>query len=161
MSLIQINTTDELGDAVLQLSKSLQVDIKGYSQIIANAKGKANLPWSQNGWERLIDLKVFVQSIRDQSLDTRAVKGIDPLVVSSVVNNAEAVLNKIPQTVLYVRYLDSMGKHGVYGISVFFPDSRDSYENNEKLYGACYDVMAFANAGWLDFLYSYWNIGAK
>ena len=161
MSVTQINTADELGDAVLQLSRNLQADIRGYAQIIANAKGKANLPWSQNGWERLIDLKVFVQSIHDQSLDATMVKGIDPLVVSSVVNDAEVVLTKIPQSVLYMRYLDPMGKHGVYGISTFFPGSRDSFEDNEKLYGVDYGSMAFARAGWLSFLYRYWDAGAK
>jgi hypothetical protein len=161
MSVIQINTIDELGNVVLQLSRSLQADIRGYAQIIANAKGQANLPWSENGWERLIDLKVFVQSIHDQSLNTAAVKGIDPAVVLSVVSDAEAVLAKIPQSVVHVRYLDPMGKHGVYGVSIFFPSSRDSFENNENLYGVYYDVMAFARAGWLGFLYSYWGAGSK
>ena len=102
-----------------------------------------------------------MQSIHDQSLNPTAVKGIDPAVVSSVLSDAEAVLIRIPQSVLHVGYLDSMGKHGVYGVSIFFPGSRDSFENSKKLYGAQYDVMAFARAGWLAFLNSYWDAGAK
>ena len=157
MSVIQINTADELGHAVLQLSSSLQTDMEGYAPIISNARGQANLPWTENGWDRLVDLKVFIQSIRDQSLDPSAVTGIEPAVVSSVVNAAETALAKIPETVLYVRSLQAMDKHGVCGISVFFPTSRDSFANNKNLYGVFYDVMAFARDGWLDFLYAYWQ----
>ena len=120
-----------------------------YAPIISNARGNANLPWSQNGWDRLIDLGVFAQSIREQSLD------------ATIVNLAETVLARIPQTVLYVRSLQTMDKHGVHGISSFFPASRDAFENNKNLYGDHYDVMAFARAGWLDFLYSYWGAGGK
>jgi len=143
MSVIQINAADELGDAVLRLSR-LGANIEGYAPVISNARGQANLPWSENGWERLVDLKVFLQSIHDQSLDP------------TIVGAAETALAKIPQTVLYVRYLEAMGKHGVSGIGVFFPTSRDSFENNKNLYGVFYDAMAFARAGWLDFLYAYW-----
>jgi hypothetical protein len=161
MSVIQINTADELGDAVLRLSNCLKKNIKGYASIISNARGQANLPWSENGWDRLVDLKVFIQSIHDQSLDPKAVKGIDSAVVSSVIAASETALAKIPQTVLYVRYLDAMGKHGINGISAFFPTSRDSFENNKNLYGIFYDVMAFARTGWLDFLYTYWDTLTK
>jgi hypothetical protein len=149
MSVIQTNTADELGDAVLRLTNGLQANIQEYAQNISNARGQANLPWSQNGWDRLVDLKVFTQSIRDQSTDP------------AIVNASETLLAKIPQTVLYVRCLRAMEKHGVGGISVFFPTSRDSFENNENLYGVFYNVMAFARAGWLDFLYAYWDAPAK
>jgi hypothetical protein len=157
MSVIQVNTADELGDAVIQLSTCLREDMQGYARIISNARGQANLPWSQNGWERLVDLKTFLQSIRDQSLDPSAVTEIDPVVVSSVVAAADMALANVPQTVLYVRSLKTMDKHSTFGIGVFFPTSGNSFDNNKNLYGDSYDATAFATAGWLDFLYAYWD----
>ncbi len=149
MSVLQINTADELGDAVLRLGGCLQADIGTYAPIVSNARGQANLPWSENGWDRLVDLKVFAQSIRDQSTDP------------AVVNAADTVLAKIHDTVLYVRCLKAMEKHGVGGIGVYFPTSRGSFDNDKTPYGVSYDVMAFARAGWLDFLYAYWGASAK
>lgn len=161
MSVIQVNTADELGDAVIQLSTRLQEDMGGYAPIISNARGQANLPWSQNGWERLVDSKILLQSIRDQSLDPSAVTGIDPAVVSSVVTAADTALTKMPQTVLYMRSLPAMDKHGICGIGVFFPTSRNSFNNNKNLYGDSYSATSFAKAGWLDFLYAYWYARAQ
>ena len=149
MSVLQINTADELGDSMLRLGDCLRADIGTYAPIISNARGQANMPWSQNGWDRLVDLKVFAQSIRDQSTDP------------AVVNAAETVLGAIPQTVLYVQCLKAMDKHGVNGIGIYFPTSRGSFENNKTLYGVSYNVMAFARAGWLEFLSAYWGTSAK
>jgi hypothetical protein len=161
MSVIKVDAADELGDAVIQLSTHLGKDMPGYAPIISSARGQANLPWSQNGWDRLVDLKIFLQSIHDQSLDPSAVTEIDPAVVSSVVTAADTALAKVPQTVLYVRSLKTMDKHGTCGIGVFFPTSRNSFDNNKNLYGASYDATAFATAGWLDFLYAYWDARAQ
>jgi hypothetical protein len=161
MSVVQISAVDELGNAVVQLSKCLREDIRGYASIISNARGQANLPWSENGWDRLVDVKTFVQSVRDQSLNPSAVSGIDPEVVSSVIQAANASLTSIAQTVLYSKSVKAMSKHGLGGIGVFFPTSRSSFENSQAMYADIYASMAFAQAGWLDFLYDYWGASAK
>jgi len=161
MSVIKVDTADELGDAVIQLSTRLGKGMPGYAPIISSARGQANLPWSQNGWDRLADLKSFLQSIRDQSLDPSAVTGIDPAIVASVVTAADTALAKMPQTVIHMKSLQAMDKHSVCGIGVFFPTSRNSFDNNKNLYGDSYAATAFAKAGWLDFLYAYWYARAK
>jgi hypothetical protein len=161
MSVVQIDAADELGNAVLRLASCLQQDISGYAAIISSARGQANLPWSENGWDRLVDLKTFVQSVHDQSLNPRAVREIDSTIVSSVINSANTALACIPSTVLYSGSVKAMSKHGVGGIGVFFPTSQSSFENSLGMYSDIYASMAFSKAGWLNFLYAYYGASAE
>jgi len=125
---------------------------------VSAASGHANLPWSQNGWERLIDLPTFVRTIHDKSLDPRAVKYIDSAVVENVVSASENLWTSLNDAILYHRNTKAMDKKGCLGIGIYFPTSLDSYEHQKQLYGDLYPLMAFAHEGWLGFLYAYWNV---
>jgi len=157
LSVVQLSKVDQVVADLKAMTEAIMVDMKGYAEIVSAASGRANLPWSQNGWERLIDLPTFVRTIHDKSLDPREVKYIDPALVENVVLASENLLTSLNDAILYHRNTRTMDKKGCSGIGIYFPKSLDSYEQQKHLYGDLYPLMAFANEGWLDFLYAYWN----
>jgi len=171
LSVVQVNKVGKVVTDLRSLTESIAVDMQGYAQIVSDARGHANLPWSENGWERLIDLPTFVKTIRDKSLDPKEVKGIKPAVVEAVVSSSKTLLTSVDDAILYCRNVKAMEKKGCLGIGIYFPTSRDSYEHNKMLYGYwfptssesyetndLYGLMKFAKEGWLDFMFAYWAV---
>jgi len=170
---LSVVQTNKIGKVVIDLkgmTEAIMVDMEGYVKIVSAASGHANLPWSEHGWERIDDLPTFVQTIHDKSLDQKEVKDIDPAVVRAVVSSSETLLASLDDAILYCRNVNAMEKKGALGIGIYFPTSRESYENNKGLYAYwtpagyeslgdvnLYELMKFAQEGWLDFLNAYWD----
>jgi len=157
---LSVVQTSEIGEAVSclgMMTEAIMMDMVGYADIVSSASGRANLPWSQNGWERLIDLPTFVATIREKSLNAREVRRIDPVLVRRVVSAADVLLSSLDDAVVYHRNIRAMDKKSCLGIGIFFPANRDSYEQNKRLYGDLYPLMEFSQQGWLEFLFSYWE----
>jgi len=158
---LSVVQTDKIGQVVTDLrsmTEAIMADMEGYAGIVSAASGHANLPWSEHGWERLDDLPTFVNTIHDKSLDPKEVKGIAPSVVESVVLSSETLLKSLDDAILYHRSLEAMEKKGCLGIGIYFPTSYESYIHNPFIYGKLYPQMAFAEQGWLDFMFAYWAI---
>ena len=157
LSALQVNQAGRVVSDLQSMIEAIRSDTGHYAQIVSDARGHANLPWSENGWERLIDLTMFVKTIRAESLDPQKVWEIDPAVVDSVVSSSELLLQSLSEATVYFRNTPAMDKKGCYGLAVYFPTSRDSFERNWQIYGTLYSLMKFAGQGWLDFLYDYWS----
>ena len=149
----------EVGNVVYNLKNmtaAIKRDMRGYAPIVETARAHANLPWSEQGWERDVDLPTFVNTIYNESCDPKEVYGIRPDVVRAVVSYSKSLCNSLNAAILYHKSLKE--KIGYLGMGIFFPTSRDSYENDRHIYGDLYPLMAFAKEGWLDFLFAYWGV---
>jgi len=174
LSVVETSKVGKVVEDLRSLIDAIMVDIEGYAEIVSDARGHANLPWSQNGWERLIDLPTFVKTVHDESLDPKEVKYIDPAVVKAVASSSEILLSSLSDAILYYRNIHAMDQKGCLGMGIYFPTSRESYENNKNLYGYwlpegskpnenidLYGLMKFAQEGWLDFMFAYWDVANK
>jgi len=176
LSVVQLDRVGKVVTDLRRMTEAIMVDMEDYAEIVSAARGHANLPWSENGWERLIDLPTFVQTVHDKSLDQKEVKYIDPAVVEAVVSSSETLLTSLDDAILYYRNVKAMEEKGCLGMGIYFPTSRDSYENNKMLYEYwlpehsspesdestdLYALMQFAQEGWLVFLYAYWDVATK
>jgi len=165
LSVVQLSKVGKVVADLRTMIDAIMVDMQGYAKIVSAASGHANLPWSEQGWDRIDDLPTFVQTIHDKSLDPKEVKYIDPAVVKAVVSSSETLLTSLDDAILYCRNVKAMETKGCVGIGIFFPPSRDAYENNKWIYAGvylcpkdAYPLMAFANQGWFDFLNAYWDL---
>jgi len=158
LSVVQVNKAGIVTADFQSMVAALMIDVEGYAKIVSDGRGRANLPWSENGWERLVDLTTFVKTVHDESLSPQLVKDIDPLVVSAVVSSSERVLAGLSDLVVYHRNINTMENKGCHGMAIYFPTSLGSYENCKWIYGSVYDSMRFAQEGWLDFLHAYWYV---
>jgi len=152
LSVVQISRLGQVVTDLKALTQAIMTDMAGYAQIVSDARGHANLPWSENGWERLIDLSTFVKTVHDESLNPKLVSAVDPTVVALVVARSEALLSSLSDAIVYNRNVDAMNTKGCLGMAVFFPTSQATYQNDKQLY----EQMKFAQQGWPDFLNAYW-----
>lgn len=157
LSVVELDNVGKVVSDLKSMTDSMMIDMKGYAAIASAASGRANLPWSESGWERLIDLPTFVRTIHELSLSVKAVAGINPEAVRNVISSSENLLSGLSDAVLYYRNTKAMDKKGCLGIGIYFPSSLGSYEHNKQLYGDLYPLLTFASQGWLDFLYAYWS----
>jgi len=152
LSVVQISRLGQVVTDLKALTQAIMTDMAGYAQIVSDARGHANLPWSENGWERLIDLSTFVKTVHDESLNPKLVSAVDPTVVALVVARSEVLLSSLSDAIVYNRNVDAMNTKGCLGMAVFFPTSQATYQNDKQLY----EQMKFAQQGWPDFLNAYW-----
>jgi len=154
LSVVQVSKVGRVVADLRSMTDAIMMDMDSYAGIVSDARGHANLPWSENGWDRLIDLPTFVKTIHDESLDAALVKNIDLYAVASVVALSETLLRSLSEAILYHRNLHSMERAGCYGMGIYFPTSRETYQRNEE----AYEAMRFAWKGWTDFLNAYWVV---
>ncbi len=151
LSVVEIGKVEQVVTNIKDMTVALMLDMKGSKSIVGPARAHANLPWSENGWERDIDLPTFVAMIHDKSLDPQIVSSSQRLTDSLTGPNG---------AILYCESLK--GKSGYLGMGIFFPESHGAYENNFHLYGNLYPQMKFATDGnWLNFLNAYWDTTTK
>jgi hypothetical protein len=133
--------------AVLQ--KGLSNDFAGYKGLISAARGKANLGWSLNGWDKRVDMGTFLLTLsklaQDQEVKTLAKTAFDALTAAVYVANTPALQSQ-----------------SAYGLGVWFPTSYRSLGNaNNGGFGtlSMYSlVFAFSeDVGWMKLLYAYWG----
>ena len=152
LSVVQISRVGQVVTDLRAMTQAIMTDMAGYAQIVSDARGHANLPWSENGWDRLIDLPTFVMTIHDESLNPKLVSAVDPTVVSLVVAKSETLLSSLSNAIIYNRNVDAMNNKGCLGMAVYFPTSQATYQNDKQLY----EQMKLAQQGWPDFLNVYW-----
>jgi len=157
LSVTKINEIGKVTSDTKNMVQAIEQDMQGYTGIVSDARGQANLPWSENGWERLIDLQTFVKTIHNESLKPENTKNIEPTVKNAVLSSSAALLTSLSNAIVYHRNTPAMEKAGCKGICVYFPTSQGSYQNNKNLYGSLYETMKFAGEGWLGFLNAYWS----
>jgi hypothetical protein len=153
LSVVQISKVGQVVTDLKSMTQAIMTSMAGYAQVVSDARGHANLPWSENGWDRLVDLRTFVQTIHDESLNRKLVSAIDPAVVTLVIARSEALLSSLTNAIVYNRNVDAMNRKGCFGIAVYFPTSAATYQSDKQLY----EQMKFAQQGWPDFFNAYWN----
>jgi len=131
-----INTiVNQLGELTNTIEKRLKKDDSdSIHGMIAEARGKGNLGWSQYGWEASIDLLTFVESLP--------------------IPEAETLINTL-KTAIYVK--TTLPMESAKGLGIFFPNSYSSFQNNVFWHGEEYLEMQFPYKGWWDFLQTYWG----
>jgi hypothetical protein len=131
------------------LKQGLSKDFKYYHNLIANARGEANLGWSLNGWDDRVDIGTFLLTLSELSKD-QAVKAL-----------ALDILGMITDAV-YVANTPALQSQSAYGLGAWFPSSYRSLGNantggywvlNE--YSAVFEFAA--DADWMNFLYAFWG----
>jgi len=154
LSVVHVSKVGKVVEDLRSMTEAIMMDMEGYARIVSDARGHANLPWSENGWERLVDLPTFVQTVHDESLDAALVAGTVPTIVASVVTSCETLLGSLSEAILYQRNLHSMERAGCLGMGIYFPTSSETYQRNKE----AYEAMRFAWEGWLNFLNTYWAV---
>jgi hypothetical protein len=131
------------------LEKGLDSDFANYKGMIGAARGKANLGWSLNGWDKRVDLGTFLLALstlsHDQDVRTLAKTAFDSMTAA-----------------VYVANTPALESQSATGLGVWFPTSYRSLGNaNNGGFGTLNEyslVFAFSeDGGWLDLLYAYWG----
>lgn len=158
LSVLDMSKVMEVVQNMTGMIDAMMSDMGNYFNIIGPARSHSNLPWSENGWEKDIDMKTLFYEIYTNSCDPKKVQKINKDAVARVKQYGLALKTLLDDpNVLYYKCLKG-DKAGYKGIGIFFPTSRSSYENNSHLYGECYPIMKFTrDAHWLDFLDAYWR----
>jgi len=149
-TVLDVSRMGEVASDMDDLVRAIIPEMDEYEIILSDARTDAILPWSQNGWERSVDLPRLVKAVRDRSS-------------GAVASSCEAVLESVSDAIVYHRTLDE--RSGYEGMGIFFPMSLAMYENCQVYYGQWpvpqwseyYGEMLFADETWLDFLYAYWG----
>lgn len=128
----------QLGEMTDALESQLLGNRETTHGMIAEAKGKGNLGWSQYGWEAYIDLPTFVKSLAAND-------------VPGAMDLYETLTNS-----MYV--VTSHALSSAEGMGIFFPGSFGSFNNNVFWHGDVYLTMQFPHEGWWDFLQAYWGV---
>lgn len=149
-SVIELSGMGEVVCDIKDMASALILEMDEYASIVSYARAQAILPWSQNGWERTVDLPTLVEAIRDRSL-------------GAVMSACENVMMSLSDAVVYYRSIDE--RSGYEGMGVLFPRSLAMYENCQVNVGhwpmpqwsEYYGQMLFVDEIWLDFLDAYWS----
>lgn len=150
-SVIDVSGIGGLVSSTKDMTTALMLEMEEYAGVVSNARARAVLPWSQNGWERTVDFPTLVETIRDRSQ-------------GAIMSACENVMMSLPDAVVYHRSVEE--RSGFEGIGVLFPRSQPMFENCQVCVGQWpmpqwpefYGQMLFADEVWLEFLYSYWNV---
>jgi hypothetical protein len=144
LSVIDISMVDEAVRELAELTNALRTNMKVYHDLISDARGVGNLPWSEYGWEYYIDMPSFVNYLKDYAPD------------ENVRNLASVLLFTLQEDVIKaVGNTKPMDSAGAFGLGIWFPPSEAPKLTRELL--SDYEKLEFASMGWLDFLYAYWN----
>jgi hypothetical protein len=140
LSAIDIDNVDKAVADLAVFTQALMVDMEGNHDMVSEARGEGNLPWSEYGWDLYIDLPTFVEYITLATTD-------------SVVNPAgKAVLLSLSEAIVALGNTEPMESAGAKGMGIWFPASY------HMMWGfTTYQATKFASQGWLGFLYAYWN----
>jgi hypothetical protein len=128
----------QLGEMTDALESQLLGNRETTHGMIAEAKGKGNLGWSQYGWEAYIDLPTFVKSL--------------------AANNVPGAMNLYETLTTSMYVVTSNALSSAEGMGIFFPGSFGSFNNNVFWHGDVYLTMQFPHEGWWDFLKAYWGV---
>ncbi|MEM4264612.1 MAG: clostripain-related cysteine peptidase [Thermoplasmata archaeon] len=153
LSAILISESDDaipiLADLNAELRARLALSYDYWHKLISRARGDANLPWSENGWEQRVDIIMYLKSLAASTKDA-AVKSL-----------ASAAAIELTQST-YVANTQSMASAGAYGLAVYFPVSYSCLGSSNAGWYVQEDypiIFKFAgDAGWMSFLMSYWNM---
>jgi hypothetical protein len=156
LSVIDLSMIGPIAPALKSLTgmliQGLHEDFDYYHDLIAEARGEANLGWSLNGWDQRVDMGTFLAALASSS-DEQEVRDL-----------AEAILQMIADA-LYVANTPALESMGAVGLGVWFPVSARSLGNaNAGPSSLARYVTAFEfvdDAGWVDFLYAFWGKAPK
>jgi len=140
LSAIDIAEMDEVVSSLATLTSALMEDMAANHEMISEARGEGNLPWSEYGWDQYVDLPTFVETITLETTD------------SDVKAAGDVVLSKLSEAIVALGNTEPMESASAKGMGIWFPPSYHA------MWGlAPYTATRFASEGWLDFLYAYWN----
>jgi len=140
LSAIDTAKIDEVVADLAVFTDALMADMEGNHDMISEARGEGNLPWSEYGWDMYVDLPTFVEYITIATTDS---------VVESAGN---AVLLSLSEAIVALGNTEPMESAGAKGMGIWFPSSYHMMRGFAR-----YSTTKFAGQGWLDFLYAYWN----
>ena len=140
LSAIDIGEMDEVVSSLATLTSALMEDMDDNHELISEARGEGNLPWSEYGWEYYVDLPTFVEVITAETAD------------SDVYDAGAVLLSRLSEAIVALCNTEPMESASAKGMGIWFPPSYHA------MWGLTpYAATRFASEGWLDFLYAYWN----
>lgn len=140
LSAIDLSKADEVTSGLASLTAALMEDMEGNHRLISKARGEGNLPWSEYGWDQYVDLPSFVEYL--------TLRTADPNVRLA----GASLLVTLDEAIVALGNSEPMEEASANGMGIWFPSSYHA------TYGlSVYTATRFASAGWLDFLYAYWN----
>ncbi|UCE80716.1 MAG: hypothetical protein JSV94_06130 [Methanobacteriota archaeon] len=149
-SVIELAGMSEFVSDIKDMASAMILEMGYYESVVSHARAQAILPWSQNGWERIVDLPTLVKAINERSL-------------GEVASASEDVILSLSDAVVHHR--STAERSGYEGMGVFLPRSLAMYENCQVCIGQWpmpqwseyYGQMLFVDEIWLDFLNAYWG----
>ncbi len=140
LSAIDIAEMDEVVSSLATLTSALMEDMDTNHELISEARGEGNLPWSEYGWDQYIDLPTFVEVIAAETADP------------DVYDAGNIVLSRLSEAIVALGNAKPMESASAKGMGIWFPPSYHA------MWGLTpYAATRFASEGWLDFLYAHWN----
>ena len=132
---IDMSQVEPLVSSLMDLTKLLSADMKANAGIISKARGGACFSYGTNAIN-VVDLKTFVELVGANSA-SKAIK-----------DQCAKVIAIFDQTVIALQATQTVD-HQLYGLGIVFP-------NHSWEVSSYYWSYAIVEAGWGDFLYSYW-----
>jgi len=140
LSAIDIAEMDEVVSSLATLTTTLMEDMDANHELISEARGEGNLPWSEYGWDQYVDLPTFVETIALETAD------------KDVKDAGNVLLSRLSEAIVALGNTEPMESASAKGMGIWFPPSYHA------MWGlSTYAATRFASEGWLDFLYAYWN----
>jgi len=140
LSAIDLSEMDEVVSSLAALTTILMEDMDDYHELISEARGEGNLPWSEYGWEYYVDLPTFVEVITAETANP------------DVYDTGAVLLSRLSEAIVALGNTEPMESASAKGMGIWFPPSYHA------MWGLTpYTATRFASEGWLDFLYAYWN----
>ena len=140
LSAIDIAEMDEVVSSLATLTTALMEDMDANHELISEARGEGNLPWSEYGWDQYVDLPTFVETIALETAD------------KDVKDAGNVLLSRLSEAIVALGNTEPMESASAKGMGIWFPPSYHA------MWGlSTYAATRFASEGWLDFLYAYWN----
>ena len=146
LAAIKLSEVPRVVSELWDVTSILMSDMDAYKGEVTAGRGQATMGWSQYGWEGYVDFPTIFEVI-----NSRAAEGSDLQIQSS------ELLAAIEEAIPYIGLSQPADVWEPEGMSVYFPSSDGSFNNNVFWRGSIYPTMQFAQDGWLDFLNSYWK----
>ncbi len=136
-SAIDLAKVVDLVGSLKDLTSVMTPDMANQANLVSRARGNAHYNYASNAGDR-IDLRQFIQSISDKTTS------------AAIRELSDAVLEDFDDTVIAVHATGSLD-HMLSGLGITFVDH---YSKLPSYYG----TFAFADQGWLDFVYAYCGV---
>jgi hypothetical protein len=145
LAAIDLAAIEPMVEELWDVAAILMSDMETYKDLLSAGRGHAMMGWSQYGWEGTVDFATIFEVVFEMAAEGSELKA-----------ETGELLAAFETAVPYVGAGSPADVWDPEGLSVFFPGSLGSYVNNVYWRSGLFELMQFAQDGWMELLYSYY-----